>query len=485
LAARPDDVLSLYNRAALFSQAKRYREAASDLEALVALEPDFPLGRGLLLNARLHLCDWTDLERQREGIAAALGRGVPAIHPFGLLLISDSPAAQLECARLHIAATHPARAPIYNGERYGHDKLRVAYLSSDFYEHATSYLMAGVFEEHDRGQFEIFGISYGSTDGSAIRARIANACTRFIDVRERDDASVARLLRDLEIDIAVDLKGHTGGARTSILAHRPCPVQVNYLGYPGSMGADYIDYLIADETVIPPEQRAFYSERIVYLPDTYQPNDRARPVAPDRVTRRDAGLPEDAFVFCCFNGSQKILPPVFESWMRILSRAENAVLWLLHDNDEAAANLRREAQARFIAPERLIFARHEAQDRHLARLRLADLVLDTLPYGAHTTASDALWAGVPVLTHLGSAFAGRVAASLVKAAGLPELIARSAHDYESMAQAFAAQPARLAAIREKLARNRETSPLFDTVRMTRHLEAAYETMWRRHQSGTL
>jgi predicted O-linked N-acetylglucosamine transferase (SPINDLY family) len=437
-----------------------------------------------LLTARLHLCNWKDLDQQREDIDAWLRRGLRVIHPFAHVLISDGPAMQLACARLQTEGANPAaRVPLYSGEQYRHEKIRVAYLSSDFHQHATAYLMAGVLENHDRGRFEIFGVSYGSNDESAMRARVEKACTRFFDVPGRDDVSIAMLLRNLEIDIAVDLKGYAGGARPGILAHRPCPVQVNYLGYPGTMGAEYVDYLIADRTVIPPEHRQFYSEQIVYLPDTYQPNDSARPIAPDRVTRRDAGLPEAAFVFCCFNGCQKILPCIFDSWMRILSHSGNSVLWLLEDNQGATANLRREAQARGIATERLIFAQHEPSDRHLARLRLADLVLDTLPYGAHTTASDALWAGVPVLTRIGSSFAGRVAASLLTAAGLPDLITQSAVEYEAMAQNFAASPALLSKIREELARNRESCALFDTVRMTRNLEAAYAKMWQRHQRG--
>jgi predicted O-linked N-acetylglucosamine transferase (SPINDLY family) len=484
LRYRPDDVLSLYNRAAVFAVLKRYRDAASDLEALIALDPEFPLARGLLLTARLHLCNWKDLDQQREDIDACLRRGLRVIHPFAHLLISDCSAMQLACARLQTAGANPAaRVPLYRGEQYSHEKIRVAYLSSDFHQHATSYLMAGVLENHDRSRFEIFGISYGSNDESRMRARVEKACTRFFDVREQDDVSIAILLRDLEIDIAIDLKGYAGGARPGILAHRPCPVQVNYLGYPGTMGAEYVDYLIADRTVIPPEHRQSYSEQVVYLPDTYQPNDSTRPIAPDRVSRRDAGLPEAAFVFCCFNGCQKIPPSIFDSWIRILSRSENAVLWLLEDHQGATANLRREAQARGIATERLIFAQHEQLDRHLARLGLADLVLDTLPYGAHTTTSDALWAGVPVLTRIGSSFAGRVAASLLTAAGLPEMITQSAVEYEAMAQNFAAAPELLSKIREKLARNRESCALFDTVRITRNLEAAYVKMWQCHQRG--
>ena len=484
LRFKPDDVLSLYNRASALGALKRYFEAASDLEALIALDSDFPLARGQLLNMRLHLCDWTDLDRQREDIDTCLRRGARVIHPFTYVLISNDPAMELTCARLQIAAANPAAgAPLYRGEQYTHERIRVAYLSSDFYQHATSYLMAGVLEHHDRNRFEIFGISYGIADESLMRARIEKSCERFFDVREQDDASIAALMRNMEVDIAIDLKGHTGGARPGILAHRPAPVQVHYLGYPGSMGADYVDYLIADRTVIPPEHQQYYAEQIVYLPDTYQPNDSKRPIAPAPPTRRDAGLPEQAFIFCCFNGSQKILPSTFNSWMRILSRSEGSVLWLLEDNQGATANLRREAQARGIAAERLIFAQHERADRHLARLRLADLVLDTLPYGAHTTASDALWAGVPVLTCLGSSFTGRVAASLLQASGLHEMITQSPREYEAMAQMLAASPVRLTQFREKLARNRESCPLFDTVRITRNLEAAYVRMWELHKRG--
>jgi protein O-GlcNAc transferase len=484
LRLRPDDVLSLYNRAAIFSAWKQYQEAISDLESLIALDPEFPLARGLLMHARLYLCDWQDLDRRREEIDACLRRGLRVIHPFAHLLISECPATHLVCARVYTAGRHPAaRVPLYRSEQYTHEKIRLAYLSGDFYQHAVPSLIAGVLENHNRSRFEILGVSYGGNDRSPIRTRIEKACTRFFDVHGHDDFSIATLLRNLEIDIGVDLKGYTGPERPGILAHRPCPVQVNYLGYPGTMGAEYVDYLIADRTVIPPEHRQFYSEQIVYLPDTYQANDSARAIAPDRMTRRDAGLPESRFVFCCFNGSQKISPPVFDSWMRILARSENAVLWLLEDNQAATVNLRREAEARGIAADRLIFARHERPDRHLARLRLADLVLDTLPYAAHTTASDALWAGVPVLTRIGSSFAGRVAASLLTAAGLPELITESAVEYEKLAQHLATRPALLSEIRGKLAGNRETCALFDTVRITRNLEAAYLTMWERHRRG--
>lgn len=484
LRLRPGDGQTLYNRAAVYAGLKRYSEAISDLEILLAADPDYPLARGRLINNRLQLCDWHDLDVQLRKVGESIGRGVRAIHPMAHLVISHSPAEQLACARMQAVEVHPpAPAPLYRGEKYRHERIRLAYLSGDYYEHAVPYLIAGVLERHDRDRFETFGISYGSNDNSEMRRRLEQSFSRFFEVREKPDREIAIQLRELEIDIAVDLKGYTGGARPGILAHRPAPVQVNYLGYPGTMGTPYIDYLIADRVVIPPGERQFYSEQIVYLPGSYQANDSSRRIAPELPARHDAGLPGDAFVFCCFSGSQKILPQCFAGWMRILRRVENSVLWLLENHGVANANLRAHAASQNVEPDRLIFARHERLDRHLARLKLADLVLDTLPYGAHTTASDALWAGVPVLTRTGDTFAGRVAASLLTAVGLPELITRSAGEYEDMACVLAGSPHRLAGLREQLARNRATMPLFDTRRTTCDLEAAYSAMWQRHQRG--
>jgi protein O-GlcNAc transferase len=484
LRLRPGDWPTLYNRAAVYSGLKRYGEAIGDLENLLAANPDYPLARGRLINNRLQLCDWHDLDVQLGMVGESIGRGIRTIHPMAHLVISHSPAEQLACARMQAAEVHPPPpAPLYRGDKYRHERIRLAYLSGDYYEHAIPYLITGVLEEHDRDRFETFGISYGSNDSSEMRRRLEQAFSRFFQVREKPDREIAMLLRDLEIDVAVDLKGYTGGARPGILAHRPAPVQVNYLGYPGTMGAPYIDYLIADRIVIPSDERQFYSEQIVYLPNSYQANDSSRRIAPKLPSRHDAGLPGDAFVFCCFNGGQKILPQCFAGWMRILRRVENSVLWLLENNEIANANLRAHAASQDVEPERLIFARHERLDLHLARLKLADLVLDTSPYGAHTTASDALWAGVPVLTRIGETFAGRVAASLLSAVGLPELMTRSAGEYEELACALAGSPHRLARLREQLARNRSTMPLFNTRRMTRDLEAAYSEMWQRHQRG--
>jgi predicted O-linked N-acetylglucosamine transferase (SPINDLY family) len=479
----PANALTLYNRANILAGKNRYEEAARDLEALLSFDPEFPLAVGALLNTRLHVCDWREFDRHCEAIIGAIRAGKRLIHPFANLLISDSPADQLLCARLQTDEACPsAPQPIYRGERYRHDKIRIAYLSGDFYQHAVPFLIAGVLECHDRSRFEISGISFGGNDSSEMRDRLETACERFLDVPDKSDREIAQLVRELEIDIAIDLKGHTGGARPGIFAHRPAPIQVNYLGYPGTMGAPYMDYLLADRTLIPDGEQRFYAEQIVYLPYSYQANDSRRRISTD-ITRADAGLPQGAFVFCCFNGNQKILPQTFAAWMRILANSEGSVLWLLQDHASAANNLRREAQQRGVSAHRLIFAQHEPHERHLARLKLADLVLDTLPYGAHTTASDALRAGTPVLTRMGKSFAGRVAASLLTAVGHPELITHSEAEYEALACELAQNRSRLAEIKARLLHNRDVMPLFDTARMTRNLETANLTMWQRHERG--
>lgn len=484
LRLRPADPLALYNRAVVLSAAKQFDEAAADLEQLLRIAPDYPLARGLLINARLQNCDWRDLESQRRQTADALNRGVQAIHPFGHLVISESPSEQLSSACLQsVRACPAAKIPLSSGQSHAHSKIRIVYVSGDYFEHAVPYLIAGVWEHHDRNRFEIHALSYGPNDLGPTRQRLEQAVDRFIDMPGQPDTAIAQTIRELEAGIAVDLKGHTGRARPGIFAHRPAPVQVNYLGYPGTMGADYFDYLVADRIVIPPEHRAFYSEQVVWLPDSYQANDDRRLISSVPGQRSDESLPGSAFVFCCFNGSHKILPETFAIWMRILSAAENSVLWLLENTPRATANLRLEAQSRGIAPDRLIFARQVPLSEHLARLSLADVVLDTLPYGAHTTASDSLWAGVPVLTRLGTTFAGRVGASLLTAIGLPQLIAHSAGEYENLALRVYRDRAWLHELRAQLARNRGTMPLFDTRRITRNLEAAYTEMWERCRRG--
>jgi predicted O-linked N-acetylglucosamine transferase (SPINDLY family) len=374
--------------------------------------------------------------------------------------------------------------PLWAGERWTNKKIRIAYLSADFNAHATAYLIARLFELHDRDRFEVLGISYGHDDKSEIRSRLSQSFDEFHDVRAISDAQVARMLNDRHVDIVLDLKGYTTDARYKILAHRPAPIQVNYLGYPGSMGVEFIDYVIADKTLVQHEEGPQYNtESIVYLPDTFQVNDSTQIVPPCNWTRSALGLPEDGFVFCCFNNTYKLTAEIFHVWMRLLRSVERSVLWLLQGHPLASDNLRREAQARGVDPARLVFAPRTSHEDHLARHRSADLFLDTLPVNALTTASDALWAGLPMITCLGTAAPGRGGASILRALGLEELITTNLTDYEALAYKLATDPIGLHAIKAKLEHHRDTFPLFNTDRYRVHLESAYKTMWETWQRG--
>ncbi len=484
LRLNPDDADSWSNRARAFSTLKRFPDAIADSDRALALDPDHAGATRIGIHARLHSCDWRRRDEDKKRITAGLMSGSRVIEALDHRGLCDSEEEHLAAARLWAAEECPASAnPLWRGEHYRHDKIRIAYLSTDFRAHAVASLIVGIFEHHHKDRFETTAISFGRDDKSETRARIETALDQFIDAQAMSDSEVAALMREMEIDIAIDLNGYTGDSRTAILAHRPAPVQVNYLGYPGTMGAPYIDYIIADRIVIPEAQQSHYSEKIVYLPDAYQANDRKRRVANRTPTRLEAGLPERGFVFACFNNTYKIGPEVFDVWMRLLRSTDGSVLWLLEDNSIAAANVKREAQLRGVAPERLVFAPRAKPDEHLARHSLADLFLDTLPYNAHTTASDALWMGLPLVTTPGRTFQGRVAASLLRAIGLPELVTASLADYEALAQKFAREPDALAAIKAKLAANRDTHPMFDTARFAGYLEAAYSTMWERQQRG--
>jgi predicted O-linked N-acetylglucosamine transferase (SPINDLY family) len=482
LQLAPDFDAALNNRGRALRDLKRYDEAAQSFARLLAMTPQQPYAPGMLLATRLNTCDWTDFEKISAAIVAAVERGERADAPFSFFCHATSAKAQLRCAEAFVAFEFPAPSPLVT-RASRHEHVRLAYLSADFHGHATAYLMAELFEHHDRARFEVVGLSYGPDDSSAVRARLKVGFDRFVDVRGISDRQVAELMRDQGIDIAVDLKGFTADNRASIFAYRGAPLQVSYLGFPATMGTPFIDYIIADRRIIPPELESAYSEKAVRLPDSYQVNDRKRRIADRTPSRAEMGLPDGGFVFCSFNNNYKILPPVFDVWMRLLRSVEGSVLWLLQDNAGAVDNLRRHAEARGVAADRLVFAPRLELDQHLARHRLADLFLDTFPVNAHTTASDALWAGLPLVTLRGETFVSRVAASLLAAVGLPELITDSLADYEALALKLARTPALLAAIREKLQAGRATAPLFDTDRFRRHIESAYLTMYERHLSG--
>ncbi len=484
ISIRSDYAEAHYNRGVVFFKLRRHGDAFAAFDKAMSIKPDLDTVEGNRLHAKTHLCNWDDLDREIGQLTASLRSGRAAGTPFAFLLLTDSPDDHLRAARAWIAAKHPATAqPLFQGRARKHDRIRVGYVSANLHKHAIAYLTAELFELHDRTRFSIGAFSLGPDDNSDIRRRLIGAFDHFVDCRRLSDDQVARAVVDAEIDILVDVTGFTQDARTGIFSCRPAPVQINYLGYPGTMGASYFDYVIGDKTLFTSADAAFYVEKLVQLPGSYQPNDRKRQISANVLTRQDMGLPESGFVFCCFNNHYKILPSVFDSWMRILKSVDGSVLWLLVEGRTAIANLRKEAAARGVDEGRLIFAGRMELADHLARHRLADLFLDTLPYNAHTTTSDALWAGLPVLTQTGRAFAGRVAASLLTATGLPELITRTSEQYETLAIELARNRDRLRQIRNKLEKNRLASPLFDTKSYANHIEAAYQAMNDRFRAG--
>lgn len=470
-------------RASVFTEQKRFDLAIADLETAIALGPAERDLRGLLVSARMQACDWAKLQADADAFFDKLHHGAAISNPFMTLALPSSPADQLLCASGFAAQEYPARPELWTRERPAAARIRVAYVSGDFRVHPLAYLMAGLFEHHDRKRFQTFGISFGEDDGSPLRQRLAQGFERFLDVADLPDAEIASLLDREQIDIAIDLGGCTAGGRPAIFASRPSPIQVSYLGYPGTSGHAAIDYIVADETVIPADQRQYYSEAVVWLPDTYLPGGDARSEMSVTPTRAATGLPETGFVFCAFHEAYKISPAIFDVWMCLLTDIEGSVLWLREINPTAASNLSKEASARGVSPDRLLFAPRVSMEEHLARHRLAGIFLDTPNYNAHSTAADALWMGLPVLTITGQTFAGRAGTSLLAAAGIPELATRSMEEYKALALRLARDPKSLDQVKAKLAANRDTTALFDAARLTRNLEAAYVAMIERYRRG--
>jgi protein O-GlcNAc transferase len=483
LALEPDYLEARLNLANVLRSLKRHEAALANAMAVLERMPDDPTALTLAAALKRHLCDWQGLAEIDARLMAQVAAGSGAVLPFVFLTVTDDPAAQMQCARQYWAMKqrlpHTPRGEAQDEASAratrASTKLRLGYLSADFHDHATARLAASLFEAHDRTRFEIVAFSTGPDDQSAMRRRLEAGFDRFLDLRSESDEAIAARIGEAGIDILIDLKGHTEEGRLEVLARRPAPVQVHYLGYPGTLGGDAVDYLIADRIVVPPGAERFFTEQLVFLDGSYQVNDRHRAIAAETPSRAQAGLPENGFVFCCFNSNYKIMPAVFDVWMRLLAATEGSVLWLLADRG-SEENLRREAASRGVDPHRLVFAPRLPLAAHLARHRLADLFLDTVPVNAHTTASDALWAGLPLLTCAGQSFVARVAASLVSALGLPELVTTDLRRYEELALDLTRTPARLAEIRRRLDAARVTAPLFDTARTCRQLETAYLTM---------
>lgn len=482
IARSPAHFDARFARADCLVRADRRAEALADYERAVEIAPqsDALSAYGQLV---LDGCDW----KRAAAVAPLLDRAVTGgqanVSPFVYLGFGRDALAQRRCSQLWAARLVGAITPMPPRPATRRDRIRIGYLSSDFRYHAMSFLIAGMIEGHDRSQFDVHGFSAGPDDGTDMRRRMEKAFDHFHDVSTLTDGAIAGLIREREIDIAIDLNGWSNNTRIGALAPRPAPVQVTYLGFPGTLGTRFIDYTFTDRWVAPLEAQAAFCEQLVLMPDCYFVNDSKREIATAVPSRAECGLPPDAFVFCCFNSTYKIIPPVFATWMSLLEQVPGSVLWLLRSNELAETNLRAAAAGHGVEPARIVFAPKAMPTVHLARHNHADLVLDTLPVNAHTTGCDALWTGVPFVTCLGDSFVGRVGASLLHAIGLPELVTASLQDYAALALRLAREPATLAAIKARLAANRSSHPLFDTARFTRHFEAAYRIMWDRHLAG--
>ena len=482
LSLKPDYHEAWTNKGATLNELKRFDEAIAHYDQALSLKPDIDWLHGELLHAKMKICSWSGLAESFENMFKKAAENEKVATPFPLLALSDDTFLHKKSSEIYIQSRYPfnpALGPILKHSR--NEKIRIGYFSADFRNHPVAFLIAGLFEIHDRSQFEIYAFSLVKA-ADEMSGRLQLAFDHYIQAHGISDIEIAQLSRSLNIDIAVDLTGITASSRTGIFSYRAAPIQVNYLGYPGTMGADYIDYIVADHTLIPLDAQSCYTERIAYLPNSYQVNDRKRVISDKQFTRQELGLPENGFVFCSFNNNFKILPATFGAWMRILKAVEGSTLWLLQDNSCAADNLKKEAEKQGIDVNRFVFAERMPLSEHLARHSQADVFLDTFPYNAHTTASDALWAGLPVLTLIGQSFASRVAASLLNALGLSELITNTQEKYEALAIELAMNPKKLADVKLKLANNRLTTPLFDTPLFAKNLESVYIKMYERYQA---
>jgi len=487
LELRPDNVKVYNNLGHALSDIGNRQEAIANYQNTIRLDENHISARGALLYELGLICDWDEIKKITPGKLELLEFGLTAkevVSPFSLLGRTDDAKFQQRTSEAYASVNdkpNPALGPILSKSRT--DKIKIGYFSSDFRNHPVMHLMIEFYKKHDRSKFEIHAFSFGPDRKDDIRSRLIKNVDRFHDVRLKKDIEIAALSRSLGIDIAVDLNGYTAHCRTGIFTYRAAPIQAHYLGYPGTMGAPYFDYIVADPIMIPPEHQKFYTEKVAYLPNSYQVNNSTQEISDKTITRSDANLPEDAFVFCCFNNTYKISPDDFDVWMRLLKRINGSVLWLFKANQTAEKNLRKEALRRGIAPDRLIFAGRMPLPEHLARHRLADLFLDTFNYNAHATGSGALWAGLPVLTKMGESFPSRAGASLLNAVGLPELITTTAQEYEDIALRLATHPQELGALRKKLSHNLKTTSLFDETLFAKHIEAAYSQMLTRLDDG--
>ncbi len=470
----PNFIEAYNNKGNALKDLKHYEDAFAIYKKVMELKPDYEFIIGRVLHFSMFLCDWKNFHTLSEKIDNGLNKKDRVIEPFSLLGISDNPEHNKIAAEIYVKnklIKNFEGEPIF--KKYEHKKPRIGYFSGDFGNHPVLHLIMDVFKNHDKSKFDIFGLSYGIDKKDKWRNEVKNYFTQFKDIHKISDREVVKIGRDLELDIAIDLSGLTGNPRSGIFSNRVAPLQINYLGYPGTTGADYMDYIIADETIIPKENFKYYSEKVLFLPDCYQPNMKSRDISKKEFKRKDFRLPEKAFIYCSFNNNYKITPDIFEIWMKILNNVHNSVLWILKSNEKATLNLKKEAETKGINPDRIILADHLPNDEHLKRIKLADLFLDTFPYNAHTTASDAVRMGVPIITLKGNSFQSRVGASILNCIAMKELVTNNKKDYQNLAIELGKNSEKFNKLKESLKNSVKTSPLFDSDKFTKNLEELY------------
>ncbi len=480
----PNFAEAYFNTATTLQDIKNFEKAVLYYEKALLLDKEIPFSKGYLLHAKMLCCNWSGLNELYKEIYNDVEKNRYSATPFGYQAICDDESNLQKCAQLYSSKRFPEiKNNLFSKKVSKNKKIKIGYLCGEFREQATSILMTEVWEKHNKEDFEIIAFDSGWDDNSLRRNRIINAFDKFIDISKVSDLDAAKIIYKEQIDILINLNGFFGTGRPVVFSYRPAGIQINYLGFPGTIGSKYIDYILCDQTVVPFESKKFYNEKIIYLPDSYQANDTKRNISNKKFLREELSLPNESFVFCCFNNNYKITPNMFDVWARLLKKIDNSVLWLIEGNPEATENLKKEAKIRNINASRLIFAKRMKLEDHLARHKNADLFLDTLPYNAHTTASDSLWAGLPVLTCLGKAFPGRVAASLLRSLDLPELITYSENEYISKAEELALNPEKLTLIKNKLDINKFSQPLFNTELFCRSLESAFKVIFEKHSLG--
>lgn len=481
LGINPKNLDALFNKGVAHQELNDIASAINCFQSLVSQNEDYDFGIGKLVHAKMLACDWGGIDSMLQKIDAKILQGEKAIAPFEYISICNSEILLKKCAEIYSKTITKINSEDYIFPEHSNERIRIGYVAGEFRQHATSTLLVGVLENHDKSKFDIFCFDIGWDDASTMRTRISNACTEIIDLSKLSDDEAVKKIRSQKIDILIDLTGYFGQSRPGIFSKRAASIQINYLGFPGTLGAKYVDYLIADKIIIPETSKEHYFEEVLYLPNSYQPNDIRRIKSPANISRKDFSLPLEGTLFCCLNNSFKITPDIFEIWLSIIEAVPGSHLWLLGTNEMMVKNLRKAASDRSIATERLIFSGRLTPELHMLRNQLCDLFLDTLPCNAHTTASDALVAGLPVLTCRGDTFSGRVAASLLTAVGMEELITNSISDYQALAIKLGIDTKELRRIKNKLRKNINSFPLFDTKLYTKNIELLYSNVVNQHK----